>query len=388
MILTIFSVWSQTRYRPGDVNGSNKVNYVDILLWSIARAEYENNVVVSGDDRVDKGTDFDVPVLLSESELWPESFPLDNPILNFAFADCNGDGVIDERDSTVIADNYSKSIIPSTNLDGFVEVTDLFDNPLLRFNPDENLLRYKLEEELRVELVPAEEFGENDPNSNAIDGTFWGIGFRVQYEPTEIDPSKGLQARFELLDDSSNWIGKQGEEADVFIWEDTVNWTIDVAIYRINTRLDVTETDFGTDLGNLVVVTEELIFQRDSESRFNFENIKFVNESYKQKPVVTGELIFEIFDDPDSVNSIVDQNNKYIKVFPVPADNELDLQVNIPGKVIDRVVLNSLDGVQLFNREIGSAATSINLSSFSTGVFLLKVYANDQVYIRLIQKIP
>ena len=269
-------------------------------------------------------------------------------------------------------------------------MTDLFDHPLLRFNPDENLLRYDEEEELRIELLPAESFGENDPNSNAIDGTFWGIGFSLQYEPTqgEPDPNRGILKRFELLDDDANWIGKQGEEADVFFREDTINRRVDVAIYRKNTPIDTRQTDLGTDLGNLVVVTEELIFVQDSESRFNFDKAKLVNEGYKQKPVVWGEIIFEILPGTNTVNSIVDQNNKYIKVFPVPTDNELDLRINIPGKVIDRVVLNSLDGVQLLNREIGSGATSIDLSRFNPGIFLLKVYANDQVYVRLIQKTP
>ena len=77
---------------PGDVSDNGRVDYVDFLLWDQAYGTF-------GPPRLDGGDTWSAPAAFE----WLETFPNGT---NFAHADCNGDGIIDEFDFDVIFQNY------------------------------------------------------------------------------------------------------------------------------------------------------------------------------------------------------------------------------------------------------------------------------------------
>ena len=77
---------------PGDVNNNGIVNEVDLLYLGFA-------FNATGSPRVDATTDWAGQTITEE---WEGNFPNG---LNFVYADCNGDGLVNEEDAEVIKAN-------------------------------------------------------------------------------------------------------------------------------------------------------------------------------------------------------------------------------------------------------------------------------------------
>jgi len=92
-ILPFGSNAQTTLLRPGDINDNGIVNSSDVLYWGLAYG-------VEGPERQNKSTSWN-PVRVDS--LWAQSFPDGT---NYAFADCNGDGIVDDDDLAVIAENF------------------------------------------------------------------------------------------------------------------------------------------------------------------------------------------------------------------------------------------------------------------------------------------
>ena len=78
---------------PGDINNNGMANEVDLLFWGIAFGS-------TGPARDDIDTDWNG---YPQPNPWSESF--ENGV-SYAFADCNGDGTVDELDLQGIEENF------------------------------------------------------------------------------------------------------------------------------------------------------------------------------------------------------------------------------------------------------------------------------------------
>ena len=130
-LLLFESISAQDKLWPGDANNSGVTNCVDLLYIGVG---YNEN----GPSRPNATT------LWQEQDintLWPEYY-LDNTT-NYAYGDCNGDGVINDNDvNMAIKANYylqhtSNNII--VDADGFEPSSAT--SPILEINPDHAIVK-------------------------------------------------------------------------------------------------------------------------------------------------------------------------------------------------------------------------------------------------------
>lgn len=103
-------------------------------------------------------------------------------------------------------------------------------------------------------------------------------------------------------------------------------------------------------------------------------NIKVDGDKYKHLILIDNVT-------PVSVSNL-SKNSQYVKIFPVPASNNLDI---INAQNAEIIIYNVL-GEKIFSQQISNPTERIDISYLTNGVYLLKVNQNDVVDIYKIIK--
>lgn len=70
-------------------------------------------------------------------------------------------------------------------------------------------------------------------------------------------------------------------------------------------------------------------------------------------------------------------NNQYVKLFPNPVKNELNLNWNINGMPLLNIEITDLNGRQLLVRKNISSGTTVDVSQFAQGIYFMKIYSSS-----------
>ena len=337
---------------PGDVNNNGIVNEVDLLYLGLAFGE-------SGPSRTSIDSSWAAQEII---ENWSSNFPNG---LNFAYADCNGDGLVSEADADVIEKNYLETqddimVIPDDVLEGVVG-----EDPKIIF----------LENDL---VVP--EGGSIDLNIGlgSVDSpvdSILGLAFIIKVDP---ELFQGNRIKFKF--DKDSWLNPDDDVSITRFLKDNPkeNGRFTVAFTRKD-KMPV--ADFGS-IGTVSFVVEsnviDLLTNNNDSLEVAIDSVIMTDENLEPLPAIGASINLQleelIEEDNDSTitstyNPILDK----IKVFPNPTSGWLLVKTaNIHTENFE--VLNTLGQVIFSQKGTTSNFQSLDLRHIPQGSYWLRFY--------------
>lgn len=353
--LTIIILWQCTttfgqQVWPGDINNNGIVNNIDVLYWAVANG-------ATGEARPNATTDYVEQEL--PATLWDQNFPEG---LNYAYADCNGDGVVNDEDRAVIEANYGQehgTLVEDTYATG-TPVTD----PILLLSSENTTVAPNGTLEANLEL---------GAETNSID-RFYGIAFTVVYDPDFVR-NIGNPITLDISDDS--WISGQGNDQVIqFFKNDPDNGIAEFAVVRKNGD---ERMGFG-DIGTVSIVMEDIVL---GFSTINITDIKTIDLELQDFPVAPSALAYTIDAKVTPTKEIISTSG--INLYPNPATgNQVTLELADQQERIRHLQLFDVSGRRLIDRKINqeSKQEQINIGNYPSGIYLVKIFSDQHVYVR------
>ena len=289
LLLTSAGLYSQVMY-PGDANNSGEANGLDVL--TIGQVYGFTGPVRAG------GTSDWMPQSIAPN-LWSDTFPNG---LNHAYADSNGDGIIDELDITDgVQQNFLQTHPGNLIPDVYSSGGSPGSSPGLAAYGDKDVL-FGLDT-LHVDI-------RLGSGSMPVD-QFYGIAFTVFFDPALIEMD---QASYILPD--IPWYDPGETESVAMVIENPTEGRIDVAITRINQEgID----GFGS-LGTMAfVIIEDVVGEFvEYENFLSIENIKVINN---------GLLDVQVFDTVEvKLTPVTETWEPEWNLYPNPASETVILE--------------------------------------------------------------
>lgn len=303
---------------PGDVNNNGIVNGVDVLYIGLA-------FNATGPERSDDNDEWN-PVTIEQ--LWNESFP---DGINFAYADCNGDGVVDENDISVVEDNFGLTHGDLMS-DGYANGLPGIDPPL--------------------SLVPASDRAEpgNQVNLNLGLGTgelpvhdFYGLTFQFSFTSDLVDrDDDDDESEIEYEDDEADiWIARfQDDDLEALLVADATTGTGDFSI----TRTDQQSVEVGQGpIGLFTIVIEDIVvgLEQPRPLEFRIDRVRLIDTSLQTTAITPDTTTILIARDTSQITTSDDSllpDQHQVNVFPNPARGSVYLKTS-----------GSVDDIQVFD---------------------------------------
>lgn len=345
---------------PGDVNNNGIVNEVDLLYLGLAFGE-------SGANRTAIDSSWAAQGII---ENWAGNFPNG---LNFAYADCNGDGVVSEADAYVIEKNY---------LETHDDVPLMPDDVLAGVNGEDPKIIF-----LDTDLVVPEggtidlpiSLGTADIPVDSI----LGLAFTIKVDP---ELFQGNRIKFKF--DKDSWLNPDDE---VSITKFLKNNPKDNGRFTVAfTRKDkMPVADFGS-IGTVSFVLEtdiiELLVNNNDSLEVVVDSVIMTDENLEPLPAIGASINLQLEELIDSTttstyNPILDK----IKVFPNPTSGWLLVKTaNIQTENFE--VLNTLGQVIFSQKGTTNNFQSLDLQHIPQGSYWLRFYTEYGLKHEHIQK--
>ncbi len=238
------SIW------PGDVNNNGIVNGVDVLQWGIAYGK-------TGPSRNPSSTVWQAQSMPGN---WAWSFPGG---VNYAYADANGNGKVDNADASLAIDgNFGK--IHST------PANDTW-SPVASYNPLSITLQASTQNATPGNVVEVD-LSVGGPRT--VGYKMYGLTFTFSYDPALV------QGGFAFEKEESFWIDPSGQQSFIFVKNDATNGKVHFAVTRLN---QVEATGFGK-LGKFTFVVKNTD-NANKTLKLTLESIKAIDNNMLVHPV-------------------------------------------------------------------------------------------------------
>lgn len=345
---------SYTIVWPGDANNNGIVNNHDLLYMGLAYGQTGPSTNSGGDIAWNSNI----------STYWGTTI---GNMCDIAYADCNGDGVVNAQDTTAIISNYNSTHdipYPETFIDGIYGV----DPPLALISVDDS-----------IEQGSTVSLDLNIGTSSIPVNDFHGIAFSVLYDPTVISPNS-----MRALLNHNSWLSSATSAMNLIIDEDDyANGRIDVAI-TLTQQSNI--SGFG-NLGTLDFVIEDNLIGKDNAAAVTLDlqiiDIHVIDNQSNYIPIASQRLLLNIFGEPEVTSIQKTFDTQFVKAYPNPVIDVLNLsaeQVNIETVEILNVTGELVE--RLFSRE--NDLSAIDVSNFSRGLYFFKVYTSDGIELKKI----
>lgn len=354
LILTVGSItvnWGQTLW-PGDVNNNGEVNGVDVLYWAYAKTIIEDGG--PGRMRSDQDQTGEFIEINLNGLTWDLNFPNG---LDFAYADCNGDGMINDSDRDVIESNFLMQRPANVVPDNF-EIGEEGQVPPVMFLPVTGL-----------EVVPQDtrelpillNLGDNQ---NPID-SFYGLSFAMPYNGEIVMDGQGNDFTVEF--DMSSWIGSTPNDVKQFHFADADNDVLHVVLYRQKTPIE--EPGSGRVAS---IVMEDIVFGSNTSIELTPTNTKIVVKNFEEPPVFPVGTI--ILTDRNTSSKEVHNDNR-VFMYPNPASGSVWLETQSENSEIEGVELYNILGrlAQRKTLDFPSKQLRLTFDALPEGLYLVKV---------------
>ena len=338
---------------PGDVTNNGIVNQVDVMYWV-----YAHDAV--GSQRNIPGHSWTGHVL--PDNLWAEEFPNG---LNFAYADCDGNGIVDSADLDIIKEHYWFERDP-VNIEEIPVGIPGVDPPLALVvnspytSPNE-------EEEIFISL------GDEDIT---IDSLF-GISFTLRFNPADIkDLGNDGEFAIEILENT--WFaGDNGNHTGSFNYVNRDSGIVSIALYRE----DFNTIGWGEIAQFTSIVIEDLVF---SVVDFELEDAVYYDFNLKRFPLVPKGITLEVVDaiDPshpegdneeDTPGTIKDAG---VTIYPNPASGRTLIESKNKGSnKLKLIQVLSLGGNPIEEIEFVEPVSKylLDANNYAPGFYVVRV---------------
>jgi len=344
---------------PGDINNNGIVNNVDVLYWSIANGS-------TGPARAQGSPAWEGQI---QELLWEDAF---SNGLNFAYADANGDGVVDEGDlNGVIKRNFGRT--HGQVISDFENAED--SQPGAIFRLQTNIDTFGFNSRFPVEVLLGA------PDQEIED--FYGLAFTLQYNPdfvSKVNNSVQVDPSF------NTWAGEGNPDSRTVVFTDSVRGLTQVAI--VLTEGQSIQSGSGR-IANLNIVMEDIVVGRA------IQDMEMVADSIKVIGLESEERIAA----PDSLNAVEKGNTVAVALFGDPSaiqtfPNPFDDQITIAfrgekaERKVQRISVYNSTGQLMIRREINAlqARMQMSLANLPAGMYFLRVDTSDGVYVKSITK--
>ena len=364
LLLTIFCsvAWStlsgQTVW-PGDITDNGLVNTIDVLCYGIASDSV-------GPSRAHTSTEWQAEPL---PEDWSGSFATG---ANFSYADCNGDGEVDDDDLLVIDANYGYS------RDGMVP--DIFQtgdpaiDPILRLEQQNGNVHAGGKAKIKLYL------GDNQHEIQ----NFFGIAFSLYFDPAMVsDEEESIKFRLK----SNSFVNNNGgNRATTYLKVDHEAGKLDMVIMRQH----LGTSDGSGMIGTFIVVMEDIILFDSEIAEFSVGDIKLIDPELVETLVAPSELDVEINGSNDgnggnNNNNLSEINSIELRsdtqIFSRASDDKLWVEIDNQANNLEKLEVINEEGEIVFVKELTNQTgkEEINLSKYPKGNYQLKLYTTEGV---------
>jgi hypothetical protein len=341
---------------PGDVSGNGFVDQMDVLFWAYARG-------AQGAPRPNASSDFEAQDV--DLTGWSGSFP--GSERSFAYADCNGDGVVNYADRLVIEYNYNNTI-------GGVIPPDQFQDGTADISSQLNL-----GENAFVDVTPGElaTFPLNLATYGMQDLEVGYMALRLNYGDTPIaedsDGEPQLGINFDI--EGNEWITGASEGVDVFLYHRPELGYSDVVLYMSSPG------DYVVGKGAIAefsIVVEEVIFGLQV---ININLPVILNSDFRRDGFTSGYgITLNVVGKPVSTDEGM-LPEEAITVFPNPVySGVLHVQLQSEHKgVIEEMQLFDQTGRLLISQQTNARNGQLDASALPQWLYLLKIKTDKSV---------
>ena len=362
LALTNLSLPLSAQIWPGDISNNGEVNGIDWLYYGVAFGN-------TGAPRIEKSFEWAGHMA---PENWSNFFSEGH---NFSYADCNGDGVINQEDGAAIQINkglrrsdVSIDIAKDSLSFGKPEI-----HPSLYFSDQrKDTIKILQGESLSIPIqlgtsaIPVERF--------------YGLRFKMNV------PDSLTQRPIEINKTSDSWIGTTLLSDDIFIENKK---ELDIAI----TRFDQQPVTIGQGvILSLSIITEgNLIFYEGGSRTFNItlDSMRLVDDQLNTMPLSGDTLTVVVYKDANSL--ITRTSNKFtppasIELFPNPTSDRITVRYD--HLKVRGYQLSDASGKLLINQALPTNAIQkqgtieIDSSSFESGMYILGLLHDKGVVIQ------
>ncbi|MCB0565325.1 MAG: T9SS type A sorting domain-containing protein [Phaeodactylibacter sp.] len=284
---------------PGDVNNNGIVNAVDLLYYGQAFGSM-------GPPRQEISTEWQAE---SPPVLWPQSFPNG---LNFAYADCDGSGMVDNDDFDEAIDENFDKMHGIQESDGFVNGV-VGSAPQIHLTPSATLVEAGAEIDISLSL------GDQDFPIPS----FYGVAILLSYDAELLHDDS-----FEFEFENSNWITSPKKE--FFKQPDDAPGKAQISITRLNQQSQ--GPGFG-EVGKFSIVIEDIIVGLEADTfQLWIDSILLVDASLNAYPMASDTATIIIAKDTTLVSNSERPAAAGINLFPNPASDMFYIQCQAPLK--------------------------------------------------------
>lgn len=329
---------------PGDTNYDNIANNNDLLPIGLAYS-------TSG------------PVRPSASLAWvgqvaPNWTDTLTGAVNYKHIDTNGDGVIDDNDTTAIIQNYGMA-----HAIGQWKPRGGAGDPDLYFTLTTDTLQPNTPFTADLEL--------GTPSTPADD--VYGLAYTVWFNEETLDSASGV-----YLDFSNSWIGTEGTD---MITIQHLTWQqgqLDVAMVRIDGS---TVSGWGP-IGACHAVTTDNLSGKSNKATvsetltLDLSHVTIINNLGEDIPVNVFADSVVVMDTATSIG-VVPNWHYEVNAFPVPSKDKLTITTG--SYKADKIALyNAIGGVVYLQESINNNRLEIDLENWPNGVYFLEVEVAGQ----------
>ena len=364
-LLFILCSWNSSQAQevwPGDVDNNGRVDNLDLLYIGIAQ-----DVVGTPRATVDSvwtGYPF-TP--------WGITFPDNN--LDYAYADCNGDGVVDEADFEVALFNFYRihsPIAPPVFITGTIG-----DDPTLFFEPVSGITIFEGDQV----FIPIHLGTETQPVTD-----FYGISFTIKFDPLIFQPYNVFFSPIDFTGTTGNfetWITTSGE-----FYAGGQNFQLNPDPFSIDVTLVKTDgmpiSEGHGMIGGFFGIIEDNVISLINpggpsvNSVLEIQDIRYINQDLEDTPIVndtTEILILEY--DTTLLSNDVESLSSEINLYPNPAQDQIFIQAT-DIQVEQLTIINQAGGVVYRKEDFNQEETiEISTSNIPSGFYFVKLLTDQ-----------
>lgn len=343
LTLTAQDVW------PGDVNNNGVVNVVDLVYWGVAFG-------AEGPARMETNSDWAAQPFPGP---WSQSF--DNG-LNYAYADCNGDGVINEDDFDDAIDGNFGEVNPPIGSEPYANAAA--NAPKLKLTPSQVLVQEGAIVSVALSI---------DPSQVALD-SFYGMALQLSYTTGLLEGDDGPD--FDFAEDS--WLEADGSYVQGLFVDDDGMGKAQLGVTRTNQQSVMAQSGV---IGQFDLIVEDIIVGLEVDTFYlTIDSVFLVNDRLATIPIIPDTTFIVIARDTSKITTQwkeldLTEYSTMIQAYPNPATEVVFVRSPMP---MQQLRLVGGDGYlwQEQTTRSPSLIQEFSVAGLPAGVYWLQIFTD------------